>query len=556
VTPIEVRAWAGLNAALKARGFAFVQSRRGVTLYRGEVQSGKTSVAVRLGVSDPLLTRPPKIYIEDPTVRRQLSAHLNGDESLCFSEAEVEEYDPYNSGGAILRVLESARETLDQILHASTLADRRREFVSYWNPDTYLYTDLPPGFSGPARSCSWNVAGGRDSLVITTPGRVRLWTRDKPAEHQRAYVLRSDRPFDIRLGGGPGKSLASLKAWIALFVDSSEALAEAFAPTLVDKGVIVLAAENGVVSASFKWPEFARIAYAKAPAERRARPISHAEDQMTLNRGLADSVALADLVNGRLDAPSPLIGKAVAVVGAGAIGSRVCLELARSGAGQASRPMLVIDHETYSTANFGRHVLPIACVRLAKAIALTDEIRRLHPDLRVEGIVGDVFSVISRLQAYDLVIDATGSTPVGLRLNDFAVTRRRQGEAFPPVIHAAIHGNGLAAQTVLVTGPPHACLKCLRLVHGQVKATPLKPGVTTAYQSATCGDGAHINYAAPAPMLAAALVVQAALEWAGAPTAPGPRVRTRVLDLEQTAPAKDRNWPAEPHCPACQSRRT
>ncbi|MFX4627888.1 hypothetical protein ABTA95_20270, partial [Acinetobacter baumannii] len=64
---------------------------------------------------------------------------------------------------------------------------------------------------------------------------------------------------------------------------------------------------------------------------------------MTLDRGLADSVALPDLVNGRLSAPSPLIGKAVAVVGAGAIGSRVCLELARSGAGQSQRPMLIID---------------------------------------------------------------------------------------------------------------------------------------------------------------------------------------------------------------------
>ena len=556
MTPIELRAWAGLNAALKARGFAFAQTRRGVTRYRGVIASGKTSVAIGLCISDPLLTRPPKVYIEDPAVRRRLSAHLNSDESLCFSEAEVEEYDPYNAGGAILRVLESARETLDQILHASTLADRRREFVSYWNPDTYLYTDLPPGFSGPARSCSWNVAGGRDSLVITTPDRARLWSRDKPGQQQRAYVLRADRPFDIRLGGGPGKSLASLKAWTALFVDTPQALADAFAPALVDKGVIVLAAENGVVSASFKWPEFARIAYAKAPAARRARPISHAEDQMTLNRGLADSVALADLVNGRLDAPSPLIGKAVAVVGAGAIGSRVCLELARSGAGQASRPMLVIDHETFSTANFGRHVLPITCVRLAKATALADEIRRLHPDLLVEGIVGDVFSVVSRLQAYDLVIDATGSTPVGLRLNDLAVTLRQQGESFPSVIHAAIHGNGLAAQTILVTGPPHACLKCLRPVHGELKANPLKAGVTTAYQSATCGDGAHINYAAPAPMLAAALVVQAALEWARSPAAPGPRIRTRVLDLEQTAPAKDRNWPAEPFCPACQAPHT
>jgi len=102
------------------------------------------------------------------------------------------------------------------------------------------------------------------------------------------------------------------------------------------------------------------------------------------------------------------------------------------------------------------------------------------------------------------------------------------------------------------TRSAHACLKCLRPNHGELKANPLKPGVTTADESGTCGDGAHINYAAPAPMLAATLVVQAALEWAAAPDMPGPRVRTRVLDLEHTAPPKDRNWPIEPLCPACQ----
>jgi len=529
-----------------------VQSRRGITRYRGDLRSGKTTVTIAVCVADPVMTSQPKIYVENSAIRRRLSAHLNADDSLCFAEKEVEEYDPYNAGGAILRVLESAKETLDQVLHASTLADRQREFVSYWNPDTYLYTDLPAGFFGRAQSCTWNKAGGRNSLVITTPERVQLWSRDESDELRQAYVLLSNRPFDIRRGGGPGKTLATLKAWVSHFVDDPETVAQAFAPALVDKGQIILAAENGVVVASFKWPEFAKIAYAKAPKDRRARSISHRESEMTLDRGLADSVALPDLVNGRLGAPSRLIGKAVAVVGAGAIGSRVCLELARSGAGQSQRPMLIIDSDRFSTANFGRHVLPVSAVRLAKANAVADEVRRLHPDLTVEGVVADLFRITGRLQDYDLVIDATGSTPVGLRLNDLAVTTRRLGKPFPAVIHAAIHGNGLAAQTVLVTGTAHACLKCLRPSHGKLRANPLKPGVATAFESGSCGDGAHINYAAPAPMLAATLAVQAALEWAAAPDAPGPRIRTRVLDLENTAPPKDRNWPVEPLCPACQ----
>lgn len=83
------------------------------------------------------------------------------------------------------------------------------------------------------------------------------------------------------------------------------------------------------------------------------------------------------------------------------------------------------------------------------------------------------------------------------------------------------------------TRSAHACLKCLRPNHGELKANPLKPGVTTAVESGTCGDGAHINYAAPAPMLAATLVVQAALEWAAAPDSEIIRLRPWYMPAKE-----------------------
>src|SRR5690606_25399776 len=210
-------------------------------------------------------------------------------------------------------------------------------------------------------------------------------------------------------------------------------------------------------------------------------------------------------------AASPLIGLSIAVVGTGAIGSRVCMELVRCGAGQSDKPMTLIDHEIFVAANFGRHTLPISAGRSPKAAELVDEIKRLHRDLNVAAITSNVFGALGRLRDFDLIIDATGSNPVALRLNEEATSRRHSGEAFPPILHAAIHGNGAAVQTILVTGPKHACLKCLRPSHGLYKANPLKPGVKVAFESASCGDGAHIRYAASAPMMAAAVTVQAVL---------------------------------------------
>jgi hypothetical protein len=549
VTDLVSRSWGAIHEALKSRGYEFVETRQGITRYRGSISSGKTTVAVQIEIEDPLFTAPPKVLIEDPGVRRLIRAHLMSDGSLCYAEAGVEEYDLYDAGGAVLRVLESARSTLNEVLHSSTTSDLQREFVAYWAPKTYLFSDLPAGFEGAARGRVWDPPAG-PFLIVTTPDRIPLWG-GKTKETHPVWVVRATRPLDTSKGAGPGSTLASLRLWLGEFIDEAGALDRALAPALIDQGRLVVLAENGSISAAFTWPHLDAQAFKKAPEIRRSRYIANNESQMTMAKALVDSVALPDLVNARLEAASPLIGLSIAVVGTGAIGSRVCMELARCGAGQAEKPMTLIDHEIFVAANFGRHTLPISAVRSPKATALVDEIKRLHPDLNVAAIPSNVFEVLGRLSDFDLIVDATGSNPAALRLNEEATSRRQAGETFPPILHAAIHGNGAAVQTILVTDPKHACLKCLRPSHGLYKANPLKPGVKVAFESASCGDGAHIRYAASAPMMAAAVTLQAVLDWASNPADPGPRVRTRALDLANTNPPKDRNWGAEPGCPAC-----
>lgn len=547
---LEEAAWSSIDRAMKATGFRFISTRAGETTYRGQVRSGQVEVPIRIAITDPLLIPPPRVFVDDDAIRDRIGAHLNEDKSLCYADGAEEEYDPYNAGGAVLRVLVSVKTTLDQVLHGSSRADLQREFVSYWKADGFLFTDLPPGYSGKARTAPMSRVG-RTSLMVTLPDRIARWSDATLDTARHAYVLRPDRPLNTAIGAGPGPSLASLRAWLDHFVDDKAVLAEAFAPRLIDRGRIVILSENGSVAASFIWPALVGKAYAKAPASRRAGAITRGEDQMTLDRAVADSLSLADLVNARLETPSPLVGMAIAVIGAGAIGARLCPELVRCGAGLADKPMLVIDPDVYQAVNFARHTLPISAVRTGKAAALCAEIQRLHPGFAVEAVERSAFTVLPRLASYDLVVDATGSTPVGLRLNAFAQERRRLGDPFPAVLHAAVHGNGAAVQTILVTPSEHACFKCLRPEHGVLKADPLKPGVSTRVVSGACGDGAHVTYAAAAPAMAAALAVQAILEWAEHPSDPGPRVRSRVLNQESTAPPKDRSWARDDNCPAC-----
>lgn len=548
MTAFEDQAWSAIDVALRSKGFKLSETTGGEVSYRGRLPSGRTQIDVTIAVRDPLFTHGPKLHLDDPALHGRLGAHLNTDGTLCYAEGETEEYDLYDSGGAVLAVLESARATLDQVLHAKATAELEREFVAYWKGDPTLhYADLPAGFSGRARSYVW----GNHGVVITTKARAPLWASSKTESGGEAFVIRTVRPLNSVLGGGAGGTLASFTSWATQFVDDKATLEAALDPTGIENRRVVLVAVNGIVSARFELPLLLAKAYAKSSPQRRGRAVASKDESVTMKRGYVETIALPDIVNARLAEPSPLIGKSVAVIGAGAIGSRVALELVRCGAGMGSRPMLVIDRDTFQPQNFGRHVLPIADVHRSKATAVTEMIRALHPDISIADVTSDVLDVVTRLQGYDLIIDATGSNPLALRLNHVAMTNRHAGKAFPPILHAAVHGNGQAVQTILVTGPPHACLKCLRPKHGLYKADPLKPGVSTDFVAATCGDGAHVNYAAPAPIMATALAIQAALDWARSPNSPGPRVRTRVLDLGNTQAAKDKSWPAEPGCPAC-----
>lgn len=548
MTALEDQAWSAIDVALRSKGFKLSDTTGGAVSYRGQILSGRTRIGVTMTVLDPLFTRGPKLHLDDPALRGRLSAHLNADGTLCYAEGETEEYDLYDAGGAVLTVLEAARATLDQVLHAKATAELEREFVAYWRGDTTLhYADLPAGFSGRARSYIW----GNRGVVITTKARAPLWSTGKIEPGGESFVIRTARPLNSTLGGGAGGTLASFASWVRQFVDDKATLDAALDPTGIENRRVVLVAGNGIVSARFEIPLLLAKAYANSSPQRRGRAVASKDKSVTMKRGHVETIALPDIVNARLAAPSPLIGKSVAVIGAGAIGSRVALELVRCGAGMGSRPMLVIDRDTFQPQNFGRHVLPIADVHRSKATAVTGMIQALHPDISIADVTSDVLDIVLRLQDYDLIIDATGSNPLALRLNHIAVTSRRTGRAFPPILHAAVHGNGQAVQTILVTGTPHACLKCLRPKHGLYKADPLKPGVSTDFVAATCGDGAHVNYAAPAPIMATALVIQAVLDWARSPDSPGPRVRTRVLDLGNTQAPKDKSWLAQPGCPAC-----
>ncbi|MDO9335663.1 MAG: ThiF family adenylyltransferase [Caulobacter sp.] len=537
-----------LHVTLKARGFHQVSLEAGAPVYEGIIQAGAYKVSVQLIIHDVLFTKAPSIRLVEGRGEPEIFAHVLSGRELCYSEASVEEYDLYNPGGAILRCIQSAQDTLLRVLHNNPIQDLKREFISYWKGASYINIDVPPDFVGPAvvvelkpESC-----GG---LLVTTKQGVGVWgsrTRDNDAG--TAIVIRTKSALLIDKNNLPGQTLESFSLWAEKFLDASQAA------QLVDAAaagsMAVVFAPNGIIATSFEWPKTVAVAFRRAPRSRRTAWVRSRKKSVTVARMDVQDADIDAITNARLLEPSGLTGRSVAIIGCGAIGSRVAFELVRSGAGRPGAPLVLIDPDVLRAENLGRHILGVDYINRPKADAMAEELRRFHPAVEVLPIPASALDCLGKLQACDFIVDATGHNPLALRLNDLAILRRRQSR-FPPIVHSAIHGNGLAVQTILVDGESHACLKCMRPNHGEYRANPLKAGTKTEIVSAACGDGAYVPYAASAPSLAAALTVLACLEWAHRPEQPGPRVRTRVIDETATVNIKDRNWGIDPDCPAC-----
>lgn len=119
-----------------------------------------------------------------------------------------------------------------------------------------------------------------------------------------------------------------------------------------------------------------------------------------------------------------LADASVAVIGVGAIGSHVALELARAGVGS----LTLIDPETLVPGNCARHVLEAHFAGVGKAQGMEVHLENRFPGLEVEGLIERVQGAAEMDQLvaeHDVVIEATGSLPVSRLVGEAAAAAGR-----------------------------------------------------------------------------------------------------------------------------------
>jgi len=167
------------------------------------------------------------------------------------------------------------------------------------------------------------------------------------------------------------------------------------------------------------------------------------------------------------------------LVGCGALGSLQADLLVRGGLGR----LRIIDRDFVERTNLQRQVLfteADADRALPKAVAASQQLRRVNSDVEVEGVVSDLTpgNAEALLEGFDLILDGTDNFEARFLINDIAVKSGRPW----------IYGGCVGAYGVCLAIRPGrtACLSCLM-------PSPPAPGT-----SPTCDTAGVIGPAAGA----------------------------------------------------------
>lgn len=251
-----------------------------------------------------------------------------------------------------------------------------------------------------------------------------------------------------------------------------------------------------------------------------------------------------------------LSARVIVIIGLGAIGGYLAHSLARLGAGAENGELILIDADSLSESNVGRHILGENYITKTKAQALKEQLQLELPQLNINVYATEIENLLDfktnsfDLSQADIIFDATAKAGVGELLSEW---RRDLDFPQPCLIHVWIRDNGECVQGLINIPSKErktqfACRSCLQIAGGKFlqQYDALKdhePQI--AY--AACSD--FTPYAVSASMSAAALATDIVLDYVNDKYFP--RYRTRYTERWDGAKLESFDAPVALDCPYC-----
>ena len=153
-----------------------------------------------------------------------------------------------------------------------------------------------------------------------------------------------------------------------------------------------------------------------------------------------------------------LFDKTVVIIGCGAIGSFLAVNLVKAGISK----LILIDDDFLDYPNISRHVLGMDYILKNKAEGLKEYLEKSFPDVRIETAVGRFNKVYNevykeKINNVSLIISATADKEAEEQLNHLQVT----GTISSPIIYGWTTKNCVSGHGIAILDTQQSCLKCL-----------------------------------------------------------------------------------------------
>jgi len=149
-------------------------------------------------------------------------------------------------------------------------------------------------------------------------------------------------------------------------------------------------------------------------------------------------------------AQDKLFRSKVVLIGCGALGSNIGVNLARAGIGNIT----VVDRDMVEEENLGTHNYTYSEIGLPKAIALKENILCINRQIKVNAVVADINNknIWEFVRGKDLIIDGTDNFQIRFLINDACVKSK-----VPWVYGSCVKSIG----SVAVFYPKGPCFRCV-----------------------------------------------------------------------------------------------
>lgn len=547
---------------LRSRGFTPSGHRRGTRSFDGALPCKGGPIKVRLSITDwDFLTYPSIKVLDHLDVLPALSPHVYASGGLCYFASGAVVLDRYDPAESIAQCLDQAQLVLERIRHDPNYRrdDIQDEFLQHWafGESSAVYSVLIGTVDRATKSSNyWFLNIGDVSHAVVADSReeveaLAITLGIKPPTETKCpcWLFATETlPAVPQTMPATVKELFSwLQAWDRQLYQQIQLVLERETQYLkYSIATFAIHTPLGWLGFGFDLDPVHRRGAAKKP--KLYRQFLHTRGGARKISRLAITEFGPDFVHSRNLTFPNLKDKRITVVGCGAVGSHIAPGLIRLGAGTGAGRLDMVDHDDMKPENLGRHVLGFPALFKRKAEALAEELKRQFPFSKVRSRVSSAKGLPDLFDT-DLVIDATGEEIVSEMINAMRLDRGTD----TPVLHVRIRGNGECVQTFWAQGRQLGCFRCLLQADHKNYREERFPVLKEQPKRKQLGCTGFTPYAVSAPMAAAALGMEAVVDWLQSGRA-SPRFRTTATANANVYGVKNQDVSRLATCPACGPR--